>query len=319
MKRFGIPLLIALLFVAGVSIVVYPIVSNLLYEKDQSQVLTQYNETVENTKQEELDAQWQAAQAYNESLLESEAFLTDPFNPELALDPTVEPYASLLNLEGDGIMGYLEIPAISLNLPVYHGTTADVLEKGVGHLQNSSLPVGGESTHTVLTGHTGLAGKRLFTDLSQVEVGDVFYLYILGRTLAYEVEAINIVEPDQTELLVVTPGQDQATLVTCYPYGINTHRLLVQGTRVPYEEAVEQQQTGQPDRQTRSVWESEYQKAVLLCLAVYLPLTAVVVILLLRRRSRKAASAVPTTPAAPPDPMDSYRRPRRIRRGDKTE
>lgn len=318
MKRFGIPLLIALLFVAGVSIVVYPIVSNLLYEKDQSLVLTQYNETVENTNQEELDAQWQAAQAYNESLLESEAFLTDPFDPELALDPTVEPYASLLNLEGDGIMGYLEIPAISLNLPVYHGTTADVLEKGVGHLQNSSLPVGGESTHTVLTGHTGLAGKRLFTDLSQVEVGDVFYLYILGRTLAYEVEALNIVEPDQTELLVVEPGQDLATLVTCYPYGINTHRLLVQGTRIPYEEAVEQQQTRQPDTPTRSVWEAEYQKAVLLCLAVYLPLTAVVVILLLRRRSRRAVSAVPATPAAPPDPMDGYRRPRRIRRGDKT-
>lgn len=291
MKRFGIPLLIALLFLAGISIVLYPMVSNVLYEKDQSIVLTQYNESVEQTDTEQLDAERQAAREYNESLLESDVFLSEPFDPSQILDPTVEPYASLLNLEGDGIMGYVEIPEISVNLPIYHGTAPEVLGKGIGHLQNTSLPVGGENTHTVLTGHTGLAGKRLFTDLSQLETGDAFYLHILGQTLAYEVDAIHIVEPNQTELLTIQPGRDLATLVTCHPYGINTHRLLVRGTRVPYEEAVAQQEIRQQTQRPESVWETEYKKAVLLCIAVYLPLTAVIVFLLLRRGRKHSRPA----------------------------
>ena len=206
MKRFTLSLLIIFLFLAGASTVIYPMASNLFYEKNQSHVLEEYDETMEQLAQEELDRERQAAQEYNRSLLESEAFLTDPFDPELVPDPTVEPYASLLNLEGNGIMGYVEIPKISVNLPIYHGTTAQVLEQGIGHLQNTSLPVGGESTHSVLTGHTGLAGKRLFTDLSQLEEGNLFYLHVLGETLAYQVEAIYIAEPDQTEHLVVETG-----------------------------------------------------------------------------------------------------------------
>lgn len=286
MKRFVIPCLIALVFLAGISIVFYPMVSNLLYETNQSHVLAQYDESIAQTEQEKLDAELLAAQEYNRSLLESEAFLTDPFDPELVLDPTVAPYADLLNVEGDGIMGYVEIPRISVNLPIYHGTTAQVLEQGIGHLQNSSLPVGGESTHTVLTGHTGLAGKRLFTDLSQLEEGDVFYLHILGDTLAYQVEEIYIVDPDQTEYLVVEPGRDLATLVTCHPYGINTHRLLVQGSRIPYEQALEQQQLQGDMPQGNSVWRTEYQKAVVICLAIYLPLTAIAVFMLSARRKK---------------------------------
>lgn len=297
MKRFFIPLLIIILFLAGITVVVYPVVSNRLYEQNQSHVTAQYDETVEQMEQEALEAELQAAQEYNRSLLESEAFLTDPFDPELVLDPTVEPYASLLNVEGDGIMGYVEIPKISVTLPIYHGTTAQVLEQGIGHLQNSSLPVGGESTHTVLTGHTGMAGKRLFTDLSLLEVGDVFYLHILGDTLAYQVEEIYIVEPDQTEHLVVEQGQDLATLVTCHPYGINTHRLLVQGTRIPYEQALEQQQLQGDMPQGTSVWKSEYRKAVVICLAIYLPPTAVVVVILsARRKKQPSGKHLSTTP-----------------------
>lgn len=288
MKRFAIPLFIVIIFLAGISIVIYPVASNLIYEKNQSHVLAQYDETMEQMEQEELDEELQAAQEYNRSLLESEAFLTDPFDPELVLDPTVEPYASLLNVEGDGIMGYVEIPKISVNLPIYHGTTAQVLEQGIGHLQNTSLPVGGESTHTVLTGHTGLAGKRLFTDLSQLEVEDVFYLHVLGDTLAYQVEAIYIVEPDQTEYLVVESGRDLVTLVTCHPYGINTHRLLVRGTRIPYEQALEQQQIQGDTPQGTSVWEKEYQKAIVICLAFYIPLTIIVACVLLRRRKKQS-------------------------------
>lgn len=286
MKRFFIPVLIIILFLTGITIVVYPVVSNRLYEQNQSHVTAQYDETVEQMEQDALEAEMQAAQEYNRSLLESKAFLTDPFDPELVLDPTVEPYASLLNVEGDGIMGYVEIPKIDVNLPIYHGTTAQVLEQGIGHLQNTSLPVGGESTHTVLTGHTGMAGKRLFTDLSLLETGDVFYLHILGDTLAYQVNEIYIVKPDETEHLVVEQGQDLATLVTCHPYGINTHRLLVQGIRIPYEQAVEQQaQEGTVT--VTSVWKTEYEKAVILCLAVYIPLTAIVIGVLLHRGRRK--------------------------------
>ena len=285
MKRFTLSLLIIFLFLAGASTVIYPMASNLFYEKNQSHVLEEYDETMEQLAQEELDRERQAAQEYNRSLLESEAFLTDPFDPELVMDPTVEPYASLLNLEGNGIMGYVEIPKISVNLPIYHGTTAQVLEQGIGHLQNTSLPVGGESTHSVLTGHTGLAGKRLFTDLSQLEEGNLFYLHVLGETLAYQVEAIYIVEPDQTEHLVVETGWDLVTLVTCHPYGINTHRLLVQGTRIPYEVALAQQVQEDVPQET-SVWEQEYYKAILICLAIYIPLTVTVVLLVSRRRKQ---------------------------------
>lgn len=297
MKRFTLSLLIIFLFLAGASTVIYPMASNLFYEKNQSHVLEEYDETMEQLAQEELDRERQAAQEYNRSLLESEAFLTDPFDPELVLDPTVEPYASLLNLEGNGIMGYVEIPKISVNLPIYHGTTAQVLEQGIGHLQNTSLPVGGESTHSVLTGHTGLAGKRLFTDLSQLEEGNLFYLHVLGETLAYQVEAIYIVEPDQTEHLVVETGRDLVTLVTCHPYGINTHRLLVQGTRIPYEVALAQQVQEDVPQET-SVWEKEYYKAILICLAIYIPLTVTVVLLVSRRRKQadKELTAETTDP-----------------------
>lgn len=297
MKRFTLSLLIIFLFLAGASTVIYPMASNLFYEKNQSHVLEEYDETMEQLAQEELDRERQAAQEYNRSLLESEAFLTDPFDPELVMDPTVEPYASLLNLEGNGVMGYVEIPKISVNLPIYHGTTAQVLEQGIGHLQNTSLPVGGESTHSVLTGHTGLAGKRLFTDLSQLEEGNLFYLHVLGETLAYQVEAIYIVEPDQTEHLVVETGRDLVTLVTCHPYGINTHRLLVQGTRIPYEVALAQQVQEDVPQET-SVWEKEYYKAILICLAIYIPLTVTVVLLVSRRRKQadKELSAEMTDP-----------------------
>ena len=284
MKRSIVPLLIVILFLSGAAIVVYPVVSNQLYEKNQSRVTAQYNATVGQMEREALETELQAAREYNRSLLESEAFLTDPFDPDLVLDPAVEPYSSLLNVEGNGIMGYVEIPKISVDLPVYHGTTAQVLEQGIGHLQNSSLPVGGESTHTVLTGHTGMAGKRLFTDLSLLEAGDIFYLHVLGDTLAYRVEKIYIVEPDQTEHLVVEQGRDLATLVTCHPYGINTHRLLVQGVRIPREQAAVQMRENASS--APSVWKTEYRKALILCLAVYIPLMVAAAVLLHRGRRK---------------------------------
>lgn len=292
MKRWLVPLCIVLFFLAGIGAVLYPLVSNLLYEKNQSHVLAEYDQAVAQQEAQALERELEAAREYNRSLLESEAFLTDPFDPALVLDPTVEPYASLLNLEGDGIMGYVNIPKISVNLPIYHGTTTQVLEKGVGHLQNTSLPVGGESTHSVLTGHTGLAGKRLFTDLSQLEMGDVFYLHILGQTLAYQVTEIFIVEPDDTQHLVVEQGEDLVTLLTCHPYGLNTHRLLVRGSRIPYEEAVEQEQQEQA-HPVVSVWEQEYRKSIVLCLAIYAPITLIIILVILLRRRKKRKDSTP--------------------------
>lgn len=286
MKRIAVPLILVLVFLAGGVIAAYPVVSNLLYEKNQSYVLTEYDETVEQVEKETLDAELQAAQEYNHSLLESEAVLIDPFAMESTPELAESAYDDLLNLEQNGIMGYLEIPKLSVTLPIYHGTSAQVLEQGVGHMQGTSLPVGGESTHTVLTGHTGLPGKRLFTDLPQLEEGDVFYLHVLENTLAYQVEKVYIVEPDQTEHLVVETGQDLATLITCYPYGINTHRLLVQGIRIPYEQVPEQQwQSGKT--QKTNTWKLEYQKALIICLAIYIPLTAIAVLILSSRRKKR--------------------------------
>lgn len=286
MKRFLPLVLIFFIFVTGAGLVAYPLVSNALYEKDQSLVQASYDESLAEKGQPRLDEALQNARDYNEALVAGQAVLTDPFDPTLIQDPQTEPYASLLNLDGDGIMGYVEVPRIDVYLPIYHGTTTDVLEKGIGHLQSTTLPVGGAGTHTVLTGHTGLAGKRLFTDLTELETGDVFYLHVLGQTLAYQVERIDVVEPTDTSLLVIQPDQDLATLVTCTPYGINTHRLLVQGSRIPYEEAVQAQSVHAQDPPI-SVWEQEYLKALVLCLLVYIPLTLLVLWLLLRRHKKR--------------------------------
>lgn len=286
MKRNIALWVMVLSFLVGTVLVIYPVACNLFYEKNQSYVLAQYDAAIAQNDQMEMSAELQAAQEYNRSLLEGEAILADPFNSDMESGQAGDRYFELLNPEQNGIMGYVEIPKISITLPIYHGTSAQVLERGVGHIPGTSLPVGGESTHTALTAHTGMAGKRMFTDLSQVEKGDVFYIHVLGTILAYQVEEIWVVEPDDTENLLIQPGRDLATLMTCYPYGINTQRLLVQGSRIPYSQALVQQGEQNTEPQ-KNVWKLEYEKAVLLCLAIYLPLTAVVVLVLIRRGKRR--------------------------------
>ena len=159
-------------------------------------------------------------------------------------------------------MGYVEIPKISVNLPIYHGTENDSLERGIGHLLGSSLPVGGENTHTILSGHSGMASQKMFTDLEQLTVGDVFYLHVLDETLAYQVVEINTVLPYDTSLLGIAPGEDLCTLVTCTPYGVNTHRLLVRGSRIPYEEA-EALAEEITEQAPHSTWEQKYLQGIL--------------------------------------------------------
>lgn len=260
-KKNGPSLLIAMgIVLAGMALMLYPFVSNYLYEREQDELI----QSVDNTEMEEelLQEEWKKAEAYNSYLLEENIVLTDPFDPEAFAKQSEVSYEEILNPYGNGMMGYLEIPAIDLSLGIYHGTSPHVLEEGVGHLENSSLPIGGESTHSVLSAHTGLPDKKLFTDLVLLEKGDTFYIHVLDEILAYKVDNIEVVTPDNTESLHVVPGEDYVTLVTCTPYGVNSHRLLVRGTRIPYVPE-EKAQAEESSFWTGSPWMRQYVMAIM--------------------------------------------------------
>lgn len=218
----------------AVSVLLYPSVSSYLNEKNSSKVVSYYDAESVKLDNAEREQMFEDARAYNQEML-SNIDLIDPFS-QLNTDID-ERYQSLLNLDGSGMMGYIRIPKIGVELPIYHGTSEAVLQAGVGHFWGTSLPVGGETSHTVLTGHRGLSTKTLFTNLDKLDIGDVFYIRVLDETLAYQVDQILTVLPEETDALGIESGQDLATLVTCTPYAINTHRLLVRGHRIPYEEA----------------------------------------------------------------------------------
>lgn len=209
-------------------------------------------------RQEMLDE----AYIYNTQISQAQVRLTDPFTADTDTDSGMD-YFSVLSLDDTGYMGSIEIPCISVNLPVYHGTSAEVLEYGIGHLEGSSLPVGGEGTHAVLSGHTGLNSKKLFTDLGDMEPGDLFFLHVLDGALAYEVTEINVVEPSDTSKLVIQDGKDLVTLVTCTPYGVNSHRLLVTGERTEYTEQVYEDALDMAVGDTGSLWMKSYKRAIL--------------------------------------------------------
>lgn len=223
------------LFVGGAAVFCYPAISNYLNQKNQSRVVQTYEETVAAQDDALLAEEWAKAEEYNENLAGDPVH--DPFVPGSGY-ALPDNYLDVLNI--DGVMGRITIPKIGVDLPVYHGTEAETLEKGVGHMESTSLPIGGEYRHAVLTGHRGLPSAELFTRLDELEPGDQFYLHVLDGTLAYQVDQILTVEPQELENLVAEPGQDYVTLVTCTPYGVNTHRLLVRGTRVPYVPEAEQ-------------------------------------------------------------------------------
>lgn len=224
-----------LVLVVAFAVLLYPTVSSYVNEKNGSKVVSNYDAESVRLSNAEKEKMLEDARAYNKEML-SNIDLIDPFSQgEKSLDAR---YESLLNVDGSGMMGYIRIPKIKVEIPIYHGTSESVLQAGVGHFWGTSLPVGGESTHTVLTGHRGLPTKTLFTNMDKLVKGDVFYIKVLDETLAYKVDQILTVLPEETEALSIVPGQDYATLVTCTPYAINTHRLLVRGHRIPYEEAV---------------------------------------------------------------------------------
>lgn len=223
-NHFTTLMLVALLL-AGLSLLLYPSFSNYWNSLHQTRAIAGYAENVAALDEDQYDSYWRAAQAYNDTLLERVTGFA-------LTDAQQEEYTSLLDISGLGIMGYIEIPEINCSLPIYHGTAESVLQIAVGHLEWSSLPVGGESTHCVLSGHRGLPSAKLFTHLDQLREGDIFMLRVLDEVLTYEVDQILIVEPQETSALTVVPGEDLCTLVTCTPYGINTHRLLVRGHRI---------------------------------------------------------------------------------------
>lgn len=238
MKRTLINLAFGLLFLTGFGILAYPTVSDQWNTYRQSRLISTYEEAVSQMKPEDYSREWETARAFNDTL-EKNNLYGDAFGTS-DTDLTDTQYWTVLNAAGDGIMGYLSIPKINIRLAVYHGVGEEVLQTGIGHLNGTKLPIGGESTHSVLAAHRGLPSARLFTDVDQLARGDRFYIHILDEILAYEVDQIlPMVDKDDMETLEnalqIAEGEDHVTLFTCTPYGVNSHRLLVRGTRVPYE------------------------------------------------------------------------------------
>lgn len=241
-----------IIFMTGLGIASYPFISNMVAQRHASQVVKDYETNVEEMDEEKIDAMKEAAKKYNEQL--SNVVSVDDENEN---NEQGESYADLLNI-GESL-GYITIPKIDVNLPIYNGTSQDVLSKGVGHMEQSSYPLGGESTHCVLTGHRGLPSAVLFTDLDKLEIGDEFYLHVLDEILAYKVDQIKVVEPNESGDLEIINGKDYCTLVTCTPYAINSHRLLVRGERTEYKgeqdkKTKNQMQTGALTKRIVDVW-----------------------------------------------------------------
>ena len=257
-------LLIVVVFVTGLSFLLYPTVSNLWNQAHQSRAIATYTEQVEKLDDSSNKEKLKAARKYNKELLKK----ADHWKLS---KKDKKKYESLLDVSGTGIMGYIEIPKIACSLPVYHGTDEGALQIAIGHLEGSSLPVGGKSSHCVLSGHRGLPSARLFTDLDQMEEGDTFILNILGHKLAYEVDQIKVVLPEEMSDLEIQEGKDLCTLVTCTPYGINTHRLLVRGHRVKYVETKvqEQKEVSKSKTDTRLVIAGAVAGAVVLFIIIF--------------------------------------------------
>ena len=244
MKRW---LLAAACGAVALGLMLYPLVGEILNEKYHSDIETAYTAAIEDTNTAELEQQRQAAEQYNAML--SGATITEG-------GASAPPLAYAQQLTVGGVMAYVDIPKINVYLPVQHGTDADTLERAVGHVVGTSLPVGGSSTHAVLSAHSGMASSKLFSDIDQLAAGDVFYIHVLGEALAYKVDTINTVLPTDTSLLQIEDGKDLVTLVTCTPFGVNTHRLLVRGHRVPY--TPEQEATAAAEKPAASSWTQHY-------------------------------------------------------------
>ena len=269
--------LVVIVLLIGLTITLYPVISNAYNTKHQSEIHTEYVAAIERTDTSKILKARMSAEKYNAAITPGSSM----YNQEMLSQISVG-YDEQLNLTGDGIMGYVEIPKLNINLPIYHGTDSKTLETGVGHLLGSSLPIGGESTHSVLTAHSGMASQKLFSDLDKMKAGDIFYLHILDEVLAYQVDEINVVLPHDTKHLGITEGKDLCTLITCTPFAVNTHRLLVRGTRIPYEEAEEIAADIPREETNTSTWEEQYLKSLII--AIVIAVIIILIILIVRRK-----------------------------------
>lgn len=258
-------ILCLILFVSALGITIYPLIANAIAEKYRSEIQTQYFEAVEAMDNTEIKAALADAEKYNRLL--NSGVVQNSFSEE-SLDLASVGYDALLNLNDDGIMGYIVIPKLNIYLPVSHGTEAETLENSVGHVIGSSLPVGGNGTHAVLSGHSGMSDQKMFSDLDKLHEGDIFYLHVFDETFDYKVSRIDTVLPEDTSLLGIEPDKDMVTLVTCTPFGVNTHRLLVRGERTDYVEAAEEVAVLAETADTASTWTEEYWKGIAVGIAV---------------------------------------------------
>ena len=272
-------ILVTLFIGASLVMMFYPWISNFVNQHQADITVDNYKKKEKSLSEEQKEEMWKKAQMYNADLAENQVERTDPFVESKSAIKSGLIYNNLLNIDKSGMMCYLEIPCINVNLPVFHGTAASTLERGIGHLEGSSLPVGGKSTHAVLTGHTGLNNAKLFTDLTEVKEGDLFFLHTLGKDLAYRVIGTEVVLPEETQDLLIRKGKDLVTLITCTPYGVNSHRLFVTGIRTKY--TPEEKENAKDDRSKDSQWMNEYKKAAIIGLAI-----ALAVIILLKGLSK---------------------------------
>lgn len=291
MKKVIVGIIGVLVLLVGMLVASYPFISNYLMSLNYASELEKQESAVEKADQEAIKKAFKEAEKYNKSLLGS-VILRDPFDPNF-IPETDLVYEKLLNINNDSIIGSVEVPKISVRIPIFHGTSQEVLMKGVGHLSNTSLPIGGKSTHAVLTGHTGVSNAAFFTDLNKLVVGDKFFIKVLNKTLTYEVDRIKVVLPTRTSDLRIKDDKDYVTLITCTPYGVNSHRLLVRGKRVSYEEA-EIEEIKNNTEPVESTWMAEYKKAMILggiALGAVIVIFIIIRILLSKRKKKRAESA----------------------------
>lgn len=274
MKKNVVRIILIVGFCVGLIISLYPLISNIYSRRNQMDVINKYQEDIEKVDEQEMANELELANAYNRKLNQT-IVLTDPFDPS-AIDMADDAYYDILNYTDDGVMAYINIPKIDVNLPIYHGTDSEHMLKGVGHLVGTSFPVGGVDTHAVLSAHSGLSTAELFTNLADLKKGDLFYIHVLDDVLAYEVDKINVVKPDETNDLKIVPGQDYVTLVTCTPYGINSHRLLVRGHRVEYNPDLEKQES---KKANNDVWFKEYIKSIVSGIGIIVLIIIFIVVL----------------------------------------
>ena len=283
--------LAVLFFLLALGLTIYPVFSSRYNEAHQSQIHTEYQEAVNALPDTAIPEARAAAQSYNKELWSS--IVQYGSYSKDSVTSAMEEYAGLLDLTGTGTMGYVHIPKLAVSLPIYHGTEEGTLDRGVGHLIGSSLPIGGGSTHAILTGHSGLASQKMFSDLDKLEIGDTFYLEVLNEFLAYEVDQINTVLPHDTTYLGLEEGKDLCTLVTCTPFGVNTHRLLIRGHRIAYTPEDEESPSIEPAETSEpvdSTWEQEYEKGVYFAIGVVVVICLILFLGWLMQRGESSAS-----------------------------